>query len=171
MKKFILLVLIFLAFVVFPGGTFAANQKLECDSLEKLFNTDVEEKDGICAVEITRHDLDVTHMGKKLSPDTMELVFHFAFEKVNNQTAVMGELALLEEEVNPVIHELQKGKLEVSALHNHMIHERPRIMYVHFQGIGDMQQQANTIKKAIEQTKYQRKPRPNRTVWSGIRSK
>ncbi|MBM6618966.1 DUF1259 domain-containing protein [Bacillus suaedaesalsae] len=151
MKKYIVFISC-LVLMSFPALTHAQKQ-LNCNELQLIFNTKVESENGICSVEMFRKTIDVTHMDKKLSPKTMELVFHFSFEQVDNKhTAVMGELALLEEEVNPVMDELRKGGLEVSALHNHMIHERPRIMYMHFQGIGDMNKQAKTIKRAIDKT-------------------
>lgn len=134
-----------------PVGTNAAGQA-ECDSLKNIFQTDVESDDGICKIEIVRKKPNVTHIGKELSPETMELVFHVAFEKVNDKTAVIGELALLQDEVNPVIDELRKGSIDISALHNHMLHEEPRIMYLHFQGTGDMTKQAEAIKNAIAKT-------------------
>jgi hypothetical protein len=137
---------------LFLAGAVQAQGNTDCEKLEKIFNTSVETENGICKVEIVRENIKPTHMGKKLSPETMELVFHFGFEKADGQMAVMGELALLQEEVNPVLDELRQGKLEVTALHNHMMHEEPRIMYVHFQGIGDMEQQARTIKAAIDKT-------------------
>lgn len=151
MKQLILFFTIFLAAII-PGSVFADVQN-DCQDLQKIFHTSVESEEGVCAVEMVRKDLKVTHMGKNLSPRTMELVFHFAFERTGNQSAVMGELALLEEEVNPVLEALREGGLVVSALHNHMIHEQPRIMYVHFQGLGDMNQQAKAIKTAINSTK------------------
>lgn len=137
--------------MVIPAGTEAAGQA-DCDTVGKILNTEVESENGTCKAEIVRKSIQLTHMGKKVSPETMEVVFHFGFEKVDGHTAVMGELALLQDEVNPVIDELRKGKLEVSAVHNHMLHEEPRIMYVHFQGIGDIAKQAETIKKAIDKT-------------------
>ncbi|MBT2637636.1 MULTISPECIES: DUF1259 domain-containing protein [unclassified Bacillus (in: firmicutes)] len=141
-----------LVFALFLAGAVQAQGNANCKKLEKTFNTNVETENGVCKVEIVRENINPTHMGKKLSPETMELVFHFGFEKVDGQVAVMGELALMQEEVNPVLDELRKGKLEVTAVHNHMMHEEPRIMYVHFQGIGDMEQQAKTIKAAIDKT-------------------
>ncbi|WP_078544454.1 DUF1259 domain-containing protein [Litchfieldia alkalitelluris] len=152
MKKWILMI-VFLLSTSFPTVLQAAEKK-SCDVIEKVFkDAKVEGENGICTVEIVRTNLNVTHMGMKLSPETMELVFHFALENVGNETAVMGELALLEDEVNPVIDQLREGNLEVSAIHNHMIHENPRIFYVHFQGIGDLTLQAEIIKKAINNTK------------------
>ena len=153
MVKLILIAALTLA-IVFPPNFGTASRHVDCDSLAEIFDTQVEEQDGRCEVEIVRKNLNVTHMGKKLSPETMGLMFHFTFENVDDETAVIGELALLEAEVNPVIDELQKGNLEISSLSNHMLHERPRILYVHFQGIGDLKQQARTIKAAIEKTGY-----------------
>ncbi|WP_251030305.1 DUF1259 domain-containing protein [Bacillus sp. ISL-35] len=144
---------VLLVFSLFLPAAAQAQGNTDCEKLKNVFNTDVESVNGVCKVEIIReHIKQATFMGKKLSMEMMELAFHFSFEKVDGQTAVMGELALLQDEVNPVLEELAKGKLEVSALHNHMLFEKPRIMYLHFQGIGDMEQQAETIKAAIEKT-------------------
>ncbi|MFT9596752.1 DUF1259 domain-containing protein [Mesobacillus sp.] len=150
MKRSIMLTALVSALIL--AGAVQAQGNADCEELEKIFNPSVETENGVCKVEIVRENIKPTHMGKKLSPETMELVFHFGFEKVDGQVAVMGELALLQEEVNPVLDVLREGKLEVTAVHNHMLHEEPRIMYVHFQGIGDMEQQAKTIKAAIDKT-------------------
>ena len=144
--------LVILLFLLMPSSLVAADTTT-CEQLEKIFKVDVEEEDGVCLVEIIRGDIEASHMGLKLSPETMELVFHFAFEEVDKQMVVMGEMALLEEEVNPVIDALRKANLEVSALHNHMLHEQPRILYVHVQGMGDLQALAKGLKNAIDQTK------------------
>lgn len=154
MRKLILIVALSLALMFPPNFGSASRQHVDCDMLAEVFETEVEEQGGRCKVEIIRKNLNVTHMGKRLSPETLGLIFHFAFENVDDETAVIGELSLLEAEVNPVIDELQKGNLEVSSLSDHMLHERPRILYVHFQGIGDVKQQAKTIKAAIEKTGY-----------------
>lgn len=144
-------ILSFLLVISFPGLIQAQIQP-ECASLQEIFNAPVEGNGNICKVEIAREGLEVTHMGKILSPETMGLAFHFSFEKVDTETVVIGEMALLEDEVNEVVDELRKGNIEVSAIHNHMIHEQPRIMYLHLQGSGDLSKQANTIKNAIEKT-------------------
>lgn len=142
-----------LVFSLFLPAAAQAQGSADCEKLKKVFNTDVETVDGVCKVEIIRKNIKkATFMDKKLSMEMMELAFHFSFENVDGQTAVMGELALLQDEVNPVLDELTNGKLEISALHNHMLFEKPRIMYLHFQGMGDMDQQAAAIKAAIEKT-------------------
>lgn len=155
MKKWFVSIAFFMA-ISFPT-VISAEGQTDCATLQNVFGTEVKSENGRCSVEMVREELQLTHMGEKLSPQTMEVVFHFTFEQVNHGTAVMGELALLEEEVNPVIDALRNGNLEVSALHNHMIHEQPRIMYIHFQGIGDLTKRAKTIKNAIEKTSHETK--------------
>ncbi|WP_409273826.1 DUF1259 domain-containing protein [Neobacillus sp. SCS-31] len=152
MKKLLIIAGLFLS-IIFPPDETSAKQSPDCKVLEQIFKTKVGKTEGVCKVQIARKKLDVVHMGKKLSPETLELVYHFAFEKVDGQTVVMGEMALLEEEVNPVIDVLRKGGLEVTALHNHHMYERPRIMYLHLQGKGDMIKQANTLINTIAVTK------------------
>ena len=49
----------------------------------------------------------------------------------------MGDLVLLEDEIAPVVAKLEAGNVEVSALHNHLQHESPRVMYLHISGRGD----------------------------------
>ncbi len=153
MFKKLTLTMLLLAFGI--PSSIQAQTEIDCKMLEPIFGKDaVQAKSGICTIEILRDELNLTHMGKKMSAESMDVAFHASFEKVDTGTAVMGELALLEDEVNPVIDELRKGGLEISALHNHMLYERPRIMFVHYQGIGDMKEQANAIKSAIEKTKH-----------------
>jgi len=50
---------------------------------------------------------------------------------------VMGDLVLSEDEVTPVLTKLQEGGVEISALHNHVLRESPRVMYMHIHAMGD----------------------------------
>lgn len=150
MNRSILAITLVLA--LFLPAAVQAQGNADCEKLQKVFNTSIKTEKNVCKVEIVRQNIKLTLMGKKLSTEMMELAFHIGFNKIDGQSAVIGELALLQEEVNPVIDELRKGKLEISALHNHMMNEEPRIMYLHFQGIGDMEQQAQAIKAAIDKT-------------------
>ncbi|CEG25806.1 DUF1259 domain-containing protein [Bacillus sp. B-jedd] len=152
MKK-VMIILGLLAFIVLPSTDVSAKQNTDCKVLEQIFKTKVEKADGVCKVRIPRKNLEVTYMGNKVSPEMVDLAFELSFKKVESQTLVMGEMALLQKEVNQVVDELRKGGLEVSAIHNHWLNEKPRIIYVHFQGKGDMVKQANTIINAIALTK------------------
>jgi hypothetical protein len=65
----------------------------------------------------------------------------------------MGDLVLLEPEINPVIDVLQTGGIGQSALHNHLIGETPHVMYLHFSGHGDAAKLAATLHAALAVTK------------------
>ncbi len=65
---------------------------------------------------------------------------------------VMGDLVLLEKEINPVISALAEANINVTALHNHFLGEKPRIMYMHIHGLGQMGALARGIRKALDKT-------------------
>ena len=66
--------------------------------------------------------------------------------------AVAGDFAMLEEEVAPVIKALVESGIEVVAVHNHMVHEEPRIFFLHYWGIGPVDKLSKGLKSALDQT-------------------
>ena len=73
-----------------------------------------------------------------------------AFQGTNERAAVCGDFAMLESEVRAVIGELQAGEIEVVAVHNHMFFEDPRVIFLHYWGIGNAQQLAKTFKRVLD---------------------
>ncbi len=65
---------------------------------------------------------------------------------------VMGDLVLLEKEINPVISALAEANINVTAIHNHFIGEEPRIMYMHIGGMGIPSTLAKGIRNALDKT-------------------
>jgi hypothetical protein len=63
---------------------------------------------------------------------------------------LMGDLVLLEDEVNPVMSALLNNGLEVTALHNHFFFENPRLFYMHVHGHGSASELALKAKPALE---------------------
>ena len=63
---------------------------------------------------------------------------------------MMGDLVLLQEEVNPVMSALLDHGLEVTALHNHFFWETPRIYFMHIHGHGKPAELAEQIKPALD---------------------
>ena len=98
---------------------------------------------GVYKVSFPRGDLDVVAGGVHVRP-ALALGSWAAFVRTPRGTMVMGDLVLTEDEVNPVIDALQAGGIEQSALHNHLIGETPRVMYLHFDGHGDEVKLAKT---------------------------
>src|SRR5450759_2878251 len=108
---------------------------------------------GVIRFNMPRKDLPVTGGGTEIKPG-LALGAWAAFRYVGkNDAMVMGDLVLTEEEVAPVMKTLQDGGVEVTALHNHLIGESPRILYIHMGGHGDPAKMARTIKQAVGLTK------------------
>jgi hypothetical protein len=76
-----------------------------------------------------------------------------AFLRHGAGTMAMGDLVLLDSEVTPVLTTLIENKLRITAIHNHLINERPHVTYVHFSGHGEAVQLAKGLRAALEQSK------------------
>lgn len=75
-----------------------------------------------------------------------------AFQGSPEHAAVAGDFTMLEDEVAPVIKALIENGIEVVAVHNHMVHEQPRIFFLHYWGVGNAEQLAKGLKAALDQT-------------------
>lgn len=75
-----------------------------------------------------------------------------AFRTMGSGSDVMGDLVLLGPEVAPVVRALVAGGFEILAVHNHLIDENPRVMYVHYHGKGDAAEIARTLKTALSKS-------------------
>jgi hypothetical protein len=75
-----------------------------------------------------------------------------AFQGTPDHAAVAGDFTMLEDEVAPVIKALVENGIEVVAVHNHMVHEQPRIFFLHYWGVGSAEQLAKALRAALDQT-------------------
>ncbi len=98
-----------------------------------------------------RGDLKVMIGGVQVSP-ALALGSWAAFKMTGDRAMVMGDLVLAEQEVGPVMRELEQGGIEVTALHNHLLGESPRVMYMHIEGHGAPAGMAKTIHDALALT-------------------
>ncbi len=111
-------------------------------------------------VSFPRSDLTVTLDGVTIKP-ALALGSWAAFREIGGgHVMTMGDLVLLDSEVNPVIDALQKGGVEQSALHNHLLGESPDVMYVHFMGHGEAAKLAKALHDALALTKTPMGPVP-----------
>ncbi len=99
-----------------------------------------------------RKDLHVMVRGTAIKPG-LALGSWAAFSKSGKDAMVMGDLVLTEDEIEPVMRKLQDGGIEVAAIHNHLIGEQPRVLYMHMESHGDAVQMATTIREALALTK------------------
>ncbi len=104
-------------------------------------------------VGFPRNDLHVTVGAVTVRP-ALALGSWVAFKQTDDTTAMlMGDLVLVESEVGPVIDALQRGGIEQTALHNHLINESPHVVYVHIGGRGRPVALATAVHEALGQTK------------------
>ena len=103
-------------------------------------------------VSLPRSDLKVAVGAVELKP-ALALGSWVAFKKTGDMTTVMGDLVLTEDEVTPVMTKLEEGGVEPTALHNHVLHESPRVMYMHIHAMGDGVKIARAIHDALALSK------------------
>lgn len=103
-------------------------------------------------VSLPRSDLRITVGGVELKP-ALALGSWVAFKRTGEMTTVMGDLVLTEDEVTAVMTKLEEGGVEPTALHNHVLHESPRVMYMHIHAMGDSVKIAKAIHDALALSK------------------
>src|SRR6478672_13915162 len=105
-------------------------------------------KSSVLKINIPRNDLKVTIDGTA-TPTPFGFGGWLAMTKGDHGEVMMGDLVLLEDEVNPVMSALLENGLEVTALHNHFFFESPRIFYMHVHGMGTASDLAQKLKPAL----------------------
>ena len=106
---------------------------------------------GVYKFGMPRADLHVVVDGVAIKAP-LALGSWLAFKKMDDSTMVMGDLVLTEDEVEPVMMKLQQDGIEQTALHNHVLHESPRVMYMHIAGHGDAVKLAKSLHDALALT-------------------
>src|SRR5712675_3479477 len=96
--------------------------------------------------------LQVTLDGVAIKP-ALALGGWVAFKPAHGGAMVMGDIVLLETEVNPVMLKLIEGGLEITAVHNHLLRASPATFYMHVGGHGDPAKMAAVIREALSASK------------------
>lgn len=106
---------------------------------------------GVYRVGLPRADLTATLDGVRLRPG-FALGSYAAFEPLPDRTLVVGDLCLLESEIDRVMTQLRKDGIEITVLHNHLRNETPHVMYMHFLGVGEAVKLAQGLRRALDLT-------------------
>jgi Domain of Unknown Function (DUF1259) len=104
--------------------------------------------DGVRRYGFPRSDLHVVLDGVTIKP-ALALGGWLAFQPMGPRAVVMGDLVLTPDEVNPVMSELLKGGMRVTAVHNHLLRSSPATVYMHVEGRGDPARLAATLRSAL----------------------
>src|SRR6267143_4369706 len=107
-------------------------------------------KDQVLKVNIPRNDIQVTVAGVK-TPTPFGFGGWIAMTKATDGNQVlMGDLVLLQDEVNPVMSALLDNGFDVTALHNHFFRDEPRMFFMHVHAHGTAADLARKLKPAID---------------------
>lgn len=105
--------------------------------------------EGLCAVTFNR-DIEATILGRPtISPLALAALFSFEDMDSQGRTLNLGETVILQEEINDFISVLRSHGILVTALHNHWLFDKPRLMYIHFENIGDPITFARNVAEAL----------------------
>src|SRR5207244_3710467 len=111
------------------------------------------EKETVYKVSSPRTDLKIS-VDKWEMPPFMGLTSWAAFTAgMNGETMVMGDLVLMQDEVNPVMSAALDNGLEVTALHNHFFFDEPKVYFMHIGGEGDTEKLARGVRAALDKVK------------------
>ena len=125
------------------------------DMVNSILGYTGEMSKGVYKHTIGRPDVNLKEHGV---PVTSFLGFNtwVAWQGTPEKAAIAGDFTMLEHEVGPVIKALVENGIEVVAVHNHMVHEQPRIFFLHYWGVGNAEQLAKGLRAALDQTGKQK---------------
>jgi hypothetical protein len=128
----------------------AGEARLDTATIERLTGVkgELNEKEGVFKVSVPRSDLDINIAGVKMTPP-LGLTSWVAFQRAGEQVMVMGDMVLLEDQVNPVMSVALENGLTVTALHNHFFWDSPKVMFMHIGGMGDDAKLAGAVGKVL----------------------
>src|SRR5437667_1759751 len=113
--------------------------------LNEIFGTQGESKDGMVKFTIGHPaKMNGVNIDKDMGVNTWA-----AFAGSDDNAIVDGDFAVTEDELQPVLRSLLKNKINIVAIHQHMTHEEPRIMFFHYWGRGRAKDLANAVKGGI----------------------
>jgi Domain of Unknown Function (DUF1259) len=138
-----------------PGSTFSqrsvekgplpAKSSISAAALNEIFAMQGEAKDGMVKFTIGKKStMRGMPIGKEIGVNTWA-----AFAGSDDNAVVDGDFAVTEDELQPALKTLRQGGINIVAIHSHMTHENPRILFLHYWGRGSAKDLANAVKGAL----------------------
>ena len=129
----------------FGGSALPDKNSISAEPLNKIFGAQGEAKDGMVKFTFGRP---AQMHGTKID-NTMGVNTWAAFAGADDNAVVDGDFAVTEDELQPVLKSLLKDKINIVAIHQHMTHEDPRLLFFHYWGRGQAKDLANAVKGGL----------------------
>ena len=133
------------------GTSTSQEGKIDTAKIAQIVGHDGEQNGQVYKITIGRDDLKLKEMGADINA-RMGLNTWAAFYGSDSNAVVAGDVAMLQNEVQPVLKALRANGLEVVAIHHHMIDTNPTIIFLHYWGKGPVDKLATGFKAALDQT-------------------
>src|SRR5436309_525926 len=125
-----------------------AKTSLDTGKIEAILGVKGDLKDGVYKVVVGR----TARMHGSEIGNTMGVNTWAAFAGADDRAVVDGDFAMLESEVQGVLKALRGANINVVAIHQHMIGDQPRIVFLHYWGVGRTEDLARGLRKALDRT-------------------
>jgi hypothetical protein len=127
-------------------------QSLDTAKIDEAMGRSGQQTGDVYRLGFPRTDLHVSVGGAEIKPG-LALGSWAAFAGNDNAAMVMGDLVLLEDELTPVMRKLQAAGFDITAVHNHVLNETPRVIYMHYMGHGKAVELAKALHAALAESK------------------
>jgi hypothetical protein len=141
--------------ILISAGVFpitGSAQNLDTAKIDQALGRSGQKMGDVYRVGFPRTDLHVVVDGLAIKPG-LALGSWAAFAGSDHSASVMGDLVLLESELDPVMEKLRISGFEITAVHNHLTGETPHVMYMHYMGHGPATQLATSLQAALAASK------------------
>jgi len=123
-----------------------AKTTLDPKALESILNLKGDFKDGVLRFAVGKP----SHMAGETIGNAMGVNTWAAFAGNDTQAVLDGDFAMYASELQAVLKALRAGGINVVAIHSHMTEEEPRVVFLHYWGIGSAAQLAHGLKSALD---------------------
>jgi biotin operon repressor len=141
-----------LIFSIFLCPVMLAAQGLDTAKIDEAMGRSGQTTGDVYRLGFPRTDLHVSIGGVDIKPG-LALGSWAAFAGNDHDAMVMGDLVLLENELTPVMKKLRAAGFDISAVHNHVLSESPRVIYMHYMGHGKAVELAKFLHSALAESK------------------
>ena len=139
---------IFTLLVVLLVPMLVRAQGVTTTTIDQALGRSGQKMGDVYRVGFPRTDLHVSVNGLAIKPG-LALGSWAAFLGSDDNAMVMGDLVLLEAELNPVMAQLRLSGYEITAVHNHLMNETPKVLHLHYMGHGPAAQLATSLRAAL----------------------